>query len=143
MTGPFSEELRRRIADLVALYPERRAALLPVLALVQKERGFIGTEDEAAVARVCGLRPVEVGEVLTFYTMFRRRPAGRRLVQVCTNLSCSLRGGERILDAVRKILGVEPGRTTGDGKFTLVEVECLGACDKSPCLMSTMFFMET
>ncbi len=135
MTAPFTEDLRRRIADLVARYPERRAALLPVLHLVQKERGFISPEDEIAVARVCGLRPVEVREALTFYTMFRRRPAGRRVLQVCTNLSCTLRGGERILDRIRQILGIEPGKTTPDGRITLLEVECLGACDRGPCLM--------
>lgn len=135
MTGPFTEDLRGRIADLIGRYPERRAALLSVLHLVQKERGFIGPEDEIAVARVCGLHPVEVREVLTFYTMFRRRPSGRRLVQVCTNLSCALRGGERLLNRVRALLQIEPGQTTSDGRFTLVEVECLGACDQAPCLM--------
>jgi len=135
MTARFPEQLRGRIAEVVGRYPERRAALLPVLHLVQKERGFVGPEDEIAVARICGLPPAAVREVLTFYTLFRREPAGRRLLQVCTNLSCTLRGGERILDHLRKILGVEPGQTTPDGRFTLIEVECLGACDKGPCLM--------
>lgn len=135
MNGPFTKELRGTIADIVGRYPERRAAILPVLHLVQRERGFIGPDDEIAIARICGLHPVDVREVLTFYTMFRRQPAGRRLVQVCTNLSCTIRGGERILDRVRTVLGIEPGQTTRDGRFTLVEVECLGACDKSPCLM--------
>jgi NADH-quinone oxidoreductase E subunit len=135
MTAPFTEELRGRIAAVVGRYPEKSAALLPVLHLVQKERGFIGPDDERAVAAILGLRPVSVREVLTFYTMFRRAPSGRRLLQVCTNLACTIRGGERILDFLRKILEIEPGQTTPDGQFTLIEVECLGACDKGPCLM--------
>jgi len=135
MTSGFSEALRARIDEVIVRYPNRRAALLPVLHLVQRERGFIGPDDETAVAGLCGIRPVEVREVLTFYTMFRREPAGRRLVQVCTNLSCTIKGGVGILDHLRRTLGLEPGQTTRDGRFTLLEVECLGSCDKGPCLM--------
>ncbi len=135
MTTVFTEGLRARVEEICARYPNRRTALLPVLHLVQRERGFVGPDDEATVAGLCGLRPVEVREVLTFYTMFRREPAGRHLIQVCTNLSCTIRGGVRILDHLRRTLGIEPGRTTPDGRFSLVEVECLGACDKGPCLM--------
>jgi NADH-quinone oxidoreductase subunit E len=135
MTKGFSEGLRTRIEEIFARYPNRRSALLPVLHLVQRERGFIGPDDEILVAGLCGLRPVEMREVLTFYTMFRLKPAGRHLLQVCTNLSCAIRGGDRILDHLRRTLGLELGQTTPDGRFTLVEVECLGACDKGPCLM--------
>jgi NADH-quinone oxidoreductase subunit E len=135
MTGRFPEGLRRRIAAVRAGNPEARFALLPVLHLVQKERGFIGPDDEMEVAGLLGLKPVDVREVVTFYTMFRRRPSGRHLLRVCTNLSCAIRGGGRILDHLRSALGIEPGETTPDGRFTLVEVECLGACDRAPCLM--------
>jgi NADH-quinone oxidoreductase subunit E len=135
MTTRFSEGLQERIAAACGGCPDKRSALLPVLHLVQNERGFIGPDDEIAVAGLLGLKPVEVREVLTFYTMFRRKPAGRRLLQVCTNLSCTIRGGVRILDHLRAKLEIEPGETTRDGRFTLVEVECLGACDKAPCLM--------
>jgi NADH-quinone oxidoreductase subunit E len=136
VTNAFPAGLRIRIEAILARYPNRRAALLPVLHLVQRERGFIGREDEAEVAVLCGLRPVEVREVLTFYTMFRREPAGRHLLRVCTNLSCSIRGSAGILDHLRGAFGLQPGRTTPDGRFTLVEVECLGACDKGPCLLA-------
>jgi NADH-quinone oxidoreductase, E subunit len=136
VTNAFPSGLRTRIEAILARYPNRRAALLPVLHLVQRERGFIGPEDEAEAAVLCGLRPVEVREVLTFYTMFRREPAGRHLLRVCTNLSCSIRGSAGILDHLRRAFGLQPGRTTPDGRFTLVEVECLGACDKGPCLLA-------
>jgi len=135
MMTRFPEGLQARITAACGGCPDKRSALLPVLQLVQDERGFIGPEDEIAIAGLLDLQPVEVREVLTFYTMFRRRPAGRHLLQVCTNLSCTIRGGLWILDHLRTKLGLEPGETTQDGQFTLVEVECLGACDKAPCLM--------
>jgi len=135
MTSLFSSGLLARIAQLLPRYPIKKAALLPVLHLVQYERGLIGPEEEAAVAELLDLRLIEVREVVTFYTMFRQRPVGRHFLQICSNLSCTLRGGDRLLDHLRKRLGIEPGETTPDGRFTLTEVECLGACDESPCLM--------
>jgi len=135
MKNAFPEGLRDRISAVLADSREARSALLPVLQLVQDERGFIGPEDEIAVAGLLGLKPVEVREVVTFYSMFRRLPAGRHLLQVCTNMSCTIKGGGRILDHFRVSLGIGPGETTGDGRFTLREVECLGACDRAPCLM--------
>jgi len=135
MTSRFPESLRTRILELLNRFPDKKAALLPALHLVQNERGFIGPEEEAAVADLLAIRPIEVREAVTFYSMFRRRPAGRRLLQVCANLTCTIRGGERILDHLRRRLAIEPGGTTPDGRFTLIEVECLGACDQAPCLM--------
>lgn len=145
MKKPFPNALRERIAALRAESRTPRAALLPVLHLIQNERGFIGPEDEIAAAELLDLRPVEVREVVTFYTMFRRRPAGRHLVEICTNLSCTVKGGGRILDHLRISFGVGPGETTLDGRFTLEEVECLGACDRAPCLMidGTLFTCRT
>jgi len=135
MTGTFSAELLAKIEDAVARYPETAAALLPVLHLVQNERGFISVEDERRVADLVGVPVIRVREVTTFYTMFRRRPLGRHHLQVCTNLSCALAGGARILDYLQAKLGIRPGETTEDGRFTLTTVECLGACDEAPCLM--------
>jgi NADH:ubiquinone oxidoreductase subunit E len=125
-----------RIEKAIAAYPERSAALLPVLHLIQGELGFIPPEAETWAAAKLGLSPVRVREVLTFYTMFRRRPAGRTVIQVCRNLSCTLAGAERIIAALRRELGLGPGDgdTTADGAVTLVEVECLGNCDHAPCL---------
>jgi NADH-quinone oxidoreductase subunit E len=135
MSGAFSPELAGKIAALAARYPAKPAALLPVLHLVQNERGHISADDERAVAGILGLPPVKVREVVTFYTMFRRAPVGRYHIQVCTNLSCALAGGDTLAAHLEAKLGVKLGGTTPDGKFTLTGVECLGACEKAPCLM--------
>ena len=124
-----------RIEEAIARYPERSAALMPVLHIIQGESGFISLEAEAWVAARLGLRPIRVREVLSFYTMFRREPAGKTVIQVCRNLSCTLAGAEDIIAALRDELGLGPGRdTTEDGAVTLVTVECLGNCDHAPCL---------
>jgi NADH-quinone oxidoreductase E subunit len=108
---------------------------LPVLHLVQREVGCISAEEERFVAQVLGLRPMKVREVVTFYTMFLRRPVGKYHLQVCSNLSCSLLGAGPLLDYLQQKLGVRVGETTADGRFTLSTVECLGACEQAPSLM--------
>jgi NADH:ubiquinone oxidoreductase subunit E len=125
-----------RIEAAIAAYPVSAAALLPVLRLVQEESGFVSPEAEAWAAAKLGLRPVQVREALSFYTMLRRRPAGRTVIRVCRNLSCTLAGAGEIIAALRRELGLGPGDgdTTADRAFTLVEVECLGHCDHAPCL---------
>jgi len=123
-----------RIEGTIALYPEKSAALLPVLHVLQGEAGFISKDAEIWVAAKLGLRPVRVREALSFYTMFRRAPAGRTTLQVCRNLSCALAGAEDILGFIREKLGIGPGETTPDGAITLVTAECLGHCDHAPCL---------
>jgi NADH-quinone oxidoreductase subunit E len=130
-----SAALLVRIDRAVAAYPERSAALLPVLHLIQEESGWISPEAEVWTADRLGLKPVRVREVLSFYTMFRRRPAGRTVIQVCRNLSCTLAGAEEVIAALRLELGLGAGAdTTPDGAFTLVTGECLGNCDHAPCL---------
>jgi NADH-quinone oxidoreductase E subunit len=135
LSREFTAELKKRIEEITARYPSRPAALLPVLHLVQSETGFLSAEEERAVASILGLPPIKVREVVTFYTMFTRKPLGRFHLQVCSNLSCSLADGERILRHLRAKLGVGAGGTTPDGKYTLTEVECLGACEQAPCMM--------
>jgi NADH-quinone oxidoreductase subunit E len=127
--------LRRRIDEIAARYPKKEAALLPVLHLVQRETGCLAAEEERFVARALGLKPVKVREVVTFYTMFLRRPVGKYHLQVCSNLSCSLLGAGPLLEYLRQKLGIGIGETTADGRFTLSTVECLGACEQAPCLM--------
>ncbi len=130
-----SPETLERVARAVARYPRPGAALLPVLRLIQAEAGFISPEAERWAAGRLGLSPVRVREVVTFYTMFRRRPAGRTVIEVCRNLSCALAGAEDLVAFLRDRLGLAPGRdTTSDGRFTLLTVECLGNCDHAPCL---------
>jgi NADH:ubiquinone oxidoreductase subunit E len=131
-----SAAVLEKIERAIAAYPERSAALLPVLRLIQGEQGHVPPEAELWAAAKLGLRPVRVREVLTFYTMLRRRPAGRTVVQVCRNLSCTLAGAGEVIAALRRELGLGPGDgdTSADGEVTLVEVECLGHCDHAPCL---------
>jgi NADH-quinone oxidoreductase subunit E len=124
----------KRIEDAIALYPEKSAALLPVLEIIQGEAGFVSRDAEIWVAAKLGLRPVQVREVLSFYTMLRRAPAGRHTVEVCRNLSCALAGAEDLLRVISGTLGIGPGQTTPDGAISLNTVECLGNCDHAPCL---------
>ena len=135
MSREFTPALKERIEGVLAHYPNKQAGLLPVLRLVQSEKGFISAEDERIVAALLGLRPIRVREVVTFYTMFVRKPLGQFHIQVCSNLSCSLAGGEKILEHLKARLGIQAGQTTSDRKFTLTEVECLGACEQAPCIM--------
>ena len=135
MSPEFSAETKKKIEELIARYPKKEAALLPVLHLAQKEFGFISTEEEKLVASLLGIKPIRVREVVTFYTMLNTKPVGKYHIQVCTNLSCTLLGGQKLLDYLREKLRLKPGETSADNKFTLSTVECLGACEQSPCMM--------
>jgi len=123
-----------KIEGMIAPYPERSAALLPVLGAIQEESGCVSPEAEAWVAAKLGIRPIQVREVLSYYTMFRRKPAGKTTIEVCRNLSCTLTGAEEIIGFLREKLRVGPDGTTADGRISLVTVECLGNCDQAPCL---------
>ncbi len=136
MSLDLSPAVRARADEIAARYPKRRAALLQILRLVQAELGWIPAEAEMWAAGLVGLRPVEVREVATFYTLLRRRAPGRHVIQVCRNLSCTLRGAPDLLSHLRDKWGLRPGETSGDGRFTLLVVECLGCCHDSPCLLA-------
>lgn len=123
-----------KIEATIALYPERSAAIIPVLHVIQGEAGFVSPEAEAWVAARLGVTPLRVREVVSFYTMFRRAPGGKTTIRVCRNLSCTLAGAEDILRFMTEKLGIAPGETTPDGAISLVSVECLGHCDHAPCL---------
>ena len=135
MSPEFTPQTKKKIEELIARYPKKEAALLPVLHLAQQEFGFISVEEEKLVANLLGIKPIKVREVVTFHTMLNQKPVGKYHIQVCTNLSCTLLGGQRLLDYLRKKLQLEPGETSADKKYTLSSVECLGACEQSPCLM--------
>lgn len=130
--GVLSEELMARADELVARYPLRRSALLPLLYLVQAEQGHVSREGMQEVAEILDLTTAEVEAVATFYTMFKKAPAGRWLVSVCTNVSCALAGGRELYDRAVEELGEGAREVTPDGLFTVEEVECLGACDQAP-----------
>jgi NADH-quinone oxidoreductase subunit E len=129
---PLSEQTLARAAELIARYPERRSALLPILFLLQAEDGYISPAGVAQVAGLLGLTKAEVGAVATSYTMFRRRPVGKYLVSVCKTLSCQLRGSREIAEALTERLDVPLGGTDQSGMVTVEEVECLAACDGAP-----------
>ena len=135
MSPEFSEQTKKSIAEIVARYPEKEAALLPVLHAAQREFGYISRATEKMVAGLLDITPVKVHEVVTFYTMYNRQPVGRYHIQICSNLSCSLLGASSLIDHLSEKLGVQPGETTSDQKFTLSLVQCLGACEQAPCMM--------
>jgi len=122
--GPYKERLEK----IRTRYPEARAALLPALNLAQEIRGHVSPETMDRVAEILDLPSAYVRGVATFYTMYNKRPVGRFLVQVCTNISCSLCGADDVYRAFLDATGTEPGETSDDGEFTVMEVECLAAC---------------
>ena len=130
----FGEEALAEYARIVARYPQRRAALMPVLWLAQREFGWLSPQVQAYVAGLMELPRAWVEGVVSFYTMYYRRPMGAHHLQVCTNLSCVLRGAEEVLSAVRRRLEIEPGETTPDGRFSLDRAECLGSCGTAPVI---------
>ncbi len=135
MSFVLSAGAEKRVDEIISRSPKREAALLPVLQLIQREQGFISPEAVAWTAAKLGVPPLRIGEVLSFYTMLRRKPAGRYVIQVCRNISCVMAGAADLVAHLETRLAVKPGETTPDGKFTLLEVECLGNCDHAPCLM--------
>jgi NADH-quinone oxidoreductase subunit E len=109
--------------------------VLPCLRRIQEDRGFVADSDIDGLVEYLGVPRIQIEEVLSFYGQFRRKPIGRCHIQACRNISCSLSGAERILDHLTKKLGIAPGQTTADGRFTLSTVECLAACGTAPVLM--------
>jgi NADH-quinone oxidoreductase subunit E len=139
---PLSAVGLQEIDRLIALYPDRRSALLPALWVAQKEQGFVGAKPMEEIAERIGVAPAFVAGVVSFYTMYQTRPIGKYQIQVCTTLSCYLRGADRLVGHLQRRLGVEVGGTTADGKFTLVTVECLGSCGTAPMLQLNDDFHE-
>ena len=131
----FPPEARERIDRILARYPTKQAALLPVLWVAQETWGWVSREAAEEVARLLELTPAHVSGVLTFYTMYNLRPVGRHLLQFCTSISCHIAGADQLLDHCRSRLGIDLGQTTADGRFTMVEVECIAGCDRAPSMM--------
>lgn len=129
MLGP---DFERAVDAIVARYPTPKAALLPVLWEVQKAKGFIDLHAEDWVAARLGVAASHVHGCVTFYTMYKQRPSGRHHIQVCTTLSCMLRGSDELVSHLERKLSIKTGETTPDGKFSLVRVECLGSCGTAP-----------
>ncbi len=137
----FVGERRRELDELLTRYPTKMAALLPALWMVQEDRGWVSDEGMAEVARELELTPAYVKGVVTFYTMYHQHPVGRHFVQVCTTSPCNVCGAEEVLRALLRHTGCEElGVTSADGRFTVMEVECLGACGfATPVLINRQF----
>ena len=134
MSIGFSEAGRAEFDRLLTRYPDRKAVILPALHLAQKEFGYVSDEAIVYIAGLVGTSPADIEGIATFYTMYNRVPVGKYHVQICRNISCSLLGAEHLIAHVSRKLGVNPGETTPDGKFTLAKVECLGSCGTAPVM---------
>jgi NADH-quinone oxidoreductase subunit E len=134
---PEFEKMRER-------FPEgfESSLVLPCLHRIQRERGYVADSDIVELAEYLGVPQIQVEEVLSFYTMFRRKPIGRWHLQFCHNVSCTMRGAENILSHVEGRLGIRPGETTPDGRYTLSVVECLGSCGTAPMMMVNEAYHE-
>ena len=133
----YTAENRARFDVLVQRYPadRRRSAVLPALYLAQYQQGYITANAIRHVAELLAITRADVEDVVTYYTMFYTRPVGKYVINVCRTLSCAINGAERVTEALRDKLGIKPGETDASGTFTLMEVECLGACDRAPAVM--------
>jgi NADH-quinone oxidoreductase subunit E len=131
----FPPEVRKQVDDLLAKYPDKRGALLPLLHLSQRIWKYVTPDVLALCAETVGASPADVLGTSTFYTMYHRKAPGRTHIRVCTTVPCQFKGGEAMLRKLEERLGIKAGQTTPDGRFSLEEVECLGSCDQAPLLM--------
>ena len=130
----FSPELEQRFQKLVSQYPWKRSALIPLLLYAQDEVGYLTDDVISEIAKRVELTELEVRNVVSYYSLLRTKPAGKYVVQVCTHISCMLRGAEEVFDHCREKLGVDHKEVTRDGTFSLEEVECIGACSWAPAV---------
>jgi len=142
MDTPFSNELVEKFRGLMARYPARRSALVPMLLFAQDELGYLTPAAITAIAGLVGESEMAVREVIGYYSMLRTEPAGRFHVQVCTNISCLLRGGDELMEHCQNRRGIGNRQTTTDGVFSLEEVECLGACSWAPAVQVNYDFHQ-
>lgn len=133
----LTEQMKAQFAREVAKYPadQKQSAVMACLQIVQAERGYVSAESEHEVAEYLGMPAIAVKEVSTFYNMYNQRPVGKFKLNVCTNLPCQLRDGDRALRYLEQKLGIAMGETTADGRFTLQQSECLGACADAPVML--------
>jgi NADH-quinone oxidoreductase subunit E len=136
-------DIRQRAEDLVALYPHKRSAMLPLLHLAQEQDGYLTEEGMTEVAELTGTTPAEVRGTATFYDMFHLEPVGKYVVGICTNIACLLAGGEELLEHATKTLGCAVGATSADGLFTLEETECLADCNIAPTVQVNHRYVRT
>lgn len=140
----YTPENKAKLEEIAARYPpeHRRSAILPAIYLAQQQLGYLTANAMREVASTIGCTPAEVDDVVSYYTMFHTKPVGTYLLQVCRTLSCALNGAERLTEALQEKLGIKPGERDASGEFTLLEVECLGACDRAPVVMINDHWQE-
>ena len=138
----LSDGLKERFDRVIARYPLKRSAIVPLLLFAQDEIGHVSDEAVEEIARRVGVKPIEVIEDIGYYSMLHRKPVGKYHLQVCTNISCMLRGGEEVFAHCAKKLGIGQKQTTPDGLFSLEEVECLGACCGAPAMQVNYDYHE-
>ncbi len=120
--------------EIISHYPRKKSALIPLLHVAQEQDGYVSEAAMEHLAELVGITPAEVLGTASFYEMFKFEPQGKYMVNICTNISCQLNGGEELLHHAEETLGIRPGGTTADGLFTLEDVECIAACTEAPCL---------
>jgi NADH-quinone oxidoreductase subunit E len=131
----ISDDVKAQLERIRSHYPDPKAAMVPVLHLVQRERGWLDGEAQAWVADFLGVTAIEVHEVVSFYPMLYDRPVGRHVIHVCRTLSCDACGGKELFAHLESRLGIGRGETTGDGRFTLLGAECLASCGTAPVML--------
>jgi NADH-quinone oxidoreductase E subunit len=138
----ISEQAKQRMRDLAARYPVARSAVMPALYIAQQEEGYINQHALETVAEAIGLTVDDVDSIATFYTMYYQQPPGKKVVKVCTSISCYLRNCDALVIQLEKRLGIKRGETTADGNYTLQTVECLASCGTAPVLQINNEFVE-
>ncbi len=129
----LSADGKKKVLDFLSRYETRRSAVIPALYIAQEEnKGWVSPEVVMHLSQVMDIPMSQINEVLTFYTMFNKKPVGKHHIQICTNVSCAMAGGHELADYLCQKLGVESGEATKDGRFTVSKVECLGSCDTAP-----------
>jgi NADH-quinone oxidoreductase E subunit len=138
----ISEQAKQRMRALASRYPVARSAVMPALYIAQQEEGYITQEALQAVAEAIGITVGDVESVATFYTMYYQQPPGRKVIKVCTSISCYLRNCDALLKHLEQRLGINRGETTADGNYTLMTTECLASCGTAPVLQVNNEFVE-
>lgn len=138
----LSAEAVKELEEIRQKYPNARAALLPAIYVAQREFGYLSPEAYEAISEVLGVPKAISRGVGSFYAMYKHKPVGRHVVQLCTNVSCMILGAEKLVDFLKNKYGLEPGGTTADGRFSLVIMECIGACGTAPAMLVNDDFYE-
>ena len=134
MSFAFTTDRKKKFKELLRRYPDKRSLALPILHMAQEQEGYLAPDTITALAGMLDIRPADLLDTLSFYTMFQTKPTGKFLLQVCQTLSCSLAGADELVDHIGDRFNLKVGDTTEDGTFTLLKVECLGSCGTAPVI---------